>query len=131
MSLPIYGRISRRGRQDKIAYRFLEAHRLPHLQKPEFRVVSMKRTVEMFGLSPFADTNAVDIELPDDSSVQQLIGALGEAMPSLRGRVIQEGQNKLIENYGLYINGQFVSDDANVRIRHVDRVVLILLATGG
>ena len=85
----------------------------------------------MFGLSPFAETNAVDVDLQSNASIDQLIEALGKAMPSFRGRVIQEGQNRLVENYGLYINGQFISDDQDVRIKERDRIVLILLATGG
>jgi hypothetical protein len=101
------------------------------LHNKAFRFTGMKHTIEMFGLSPFAETNAVDIDLQDNAGIEQLIEALGKAMPSFRGRVIQEERNSLVENYGLYINGQFISDDQDVRIKPGDRIVLILLATGG
>ncbi len=92
---------------------------------------AMKLTVEMFGLSPFVDTNAVEVEVANDASLAQLIEALGRKLPALRGRVIDTEQNRLVENYGLYINTQFVSGDEPVRLKQGDRVVLILLATGG
>jgi hypothetical protein len=91
----------------------------------------MKLNVEMFGLSPFVDTNAVEVEVEGDSSLPRVIEALGHKLPALRGRVIDPDQNRLVENYGLYVNGQFVSGDEPVRLKASDRVVLILLATGG
>jgi hypothetical protein len=95
----------------------------------------MKLTVEMFGLSPFTDTNAVEVEVEvedgAEASLDQVIAALGRKLPALRGRVIDPARDRLVENYGLYVNSQFVSDDDQVRVKQTDRVVLILLATGG
>ena len=90
----------------------------------------MKLTVEMFGLSPFTEANSVDVEVHEGATMTQLLEALGRKMPSLLGRVIQTG-GKLVENYGLYINSEFVADDHVIRLKQSDRVVLILLATGG
>jgi hypothetical protein len=52
----------------------------------------MKLTVEMFGLSPFTDTNAVEVEVEvevedgAEASLDQVIAALGRKLPALRGR---------------------------------------------
>jgi molybdopterin converting factor small subunit len=84
----------------------------------------------MFGLSPHTEANSVNVDVEHEATIGQLLERLGTKLPQLRGRVIQP-DNKLVENYGLYINGEFVSDDSAVRIKEGDRVVLILLATGG
>ena len=90
----------------------------------------MKLTVEMFGLSPHTEENSVVVEVENEATLGQLMEAIGRKIPSLKGRVIQS-DNRLVENYGLYVNGEFVSDDRAVRLKQSDRVVLILLATGG
>ncbi len=90
----------------------------------------MNLTVEMFGLSPYTEANSANVEVEDGATIAQLLEKVGGKLPQLRGRVIQQN-NRLVENYGLYINGEFVSDDSAVRIKQGDRVVLILLATGG
>ncbi len=90
----------------------------------------MKLTVEMFGLSPFTEANSVDVEVQEEASISHLLEAMARKMPSLVGRVIQPG-GKLVENYGLYVNSEFITDDHNIRFKKSDRVVLILLATGG
>ena len=90
----------------------------------------MNITVEMFGLSPFTEANSVDLEVDDGETLAQIIQTLAQKMPSLKGRVIQP-EGRLVETYGLYVNGQFVGDDHNVQIKQGDRIVLILLATGG
>ena len=90
----------------------------------------MNLTVEMFGLSPYTEANSVNVDVENGATIGQLLEKLGGKLPQLKGRVIQP-DNGLVENYGLYINGEFVSDDSAVRIKQGDRVVLILLATGG
>ena len=90
----------------------------------------MNLAVEMFGLSPYTEANSVSVEVEDGATLGQLLQALGYKVPQLKGRVIQS-DNRLVENYGLYINGEFVSDEGAVRLNQGDRVVLILLATGG
>ncbi len=90
----------------------------------------MKLTVEMFGLSPYTEENSVGVDIENGATMGELLAAIGTKMPSLKGRVIQS-DNKLVENYGLYVNGEFVSDDRAVKLKQGDRVVLLLLATGG
>ena len=91
----------------------------------------MKYTVEMFGLSPFSEDNAVELDLPDGASLRQLFTALVLKIPAFTGRVIEPGTGRLVENYGIYINGQFASEHENVQLKPSDRIVLILLAVGG
>jgi hypothetical protein len=91
----------------------------------------VKYTVEMFGLSPFTEDNAVELEMKEDATLSDLFASLAEKMPSFKGRVIEEGQRRLVENYGIYVNGQFISDHQDVRVKSTDRIVLILLAVGG
>lgn len=91
----------------------------------------MKYTVEMFGLSPFTEANAVDLELKDGASLPDLLAALARKMPSFKGRIIEAGERHLVENYGIYINGQFVSEYEGMVLKPTDRIVIILLAVGG
>ena len=90
-----------------------------------------KFTVEMFGLSPFTEDNSVEVEMREGASVAELVAALRKKMPAFRGRVIMADQDRLVENYGFYVNGEFVSDEGTVVLKQGDRIVLILLATGG
>jgi hypothetical protein len=85
----------------------------------------------MFGLSPFTEENAVELDMDDGATLTQLFAALAARMPSLRDRVIDTRSGRLIENYGIYVNGQFVSDHQDFRVKPTDRIVLILLAVGG
>ena len=95
------------------------------------KVASLKYKIEMFGLSPFTEDNAVELELSDGAGLPELFAALGHKLPSFKGRVIDPATSRLVENYGLYVNGQFVSEHEDVRVRATDRIVLILLAVGG
>jgi hypothetical protein len=91
----------------------------------------MQLAVEMYGLSPYTNFNKVDVELEAGTGIPELIGALGQKIPSFEGSVKEVGVNRLIETYGLYVNGQFVQQDDPVKFKPGDRVVIILLAVGG
>lgn len=91
----------------------------------------MKLTIEMYGLSPYTESNQVDLEIKDGAGLGELISALVRRIPSFEGHVKQVGRNRLVENYGLYVNGQFVDPDEQIQLKKDDRVVLLLLATGG
>ena len=45
---------------------------------------------------------------------------MGSKMPSLLGHVIEPG-GKLVENYGLYVNSEFITDDHDIRFKQSDR----------
>jgi len=87
--------------------------------------------VEMFGLSPFTSTSAVDLELNSGATLADVTRGLARQMPELVGRVIEKDLSGLIETYGFYVNGQFMADQPDLRLKEGDRVVLLLLATGG
>jgi len=91
----------------------------------------MKLTVEMYGLSPYTNLNKIDIDLETGAEIPELISALGQKIPAFEGHVKEAGKNRLIETYGLYINGQFVQQDDPIKLVPSDRVVIILLAVGG
>jgi len=91
----------------------------------------MKLTVEMYGLSPYTEANLIVIEVRDNASISDVLGAIVEKIPSLDGHVIQSGINRLVETYGMYFNGRFINQDEAIEIKPDDRIVLILLAVGG
>jgi|WetSurMetagenome_2_1015567.scaffolds.fasta_scaffold202064_1 hypothetical protein len=91
----------------------------------------MKLTVEMYGLSPYTNLNKIDIDLEAESGIPQFISAIGQKIPTFEGHVKEAGINRLVETYGLYINGQFVQQDDPIKLKSGDRVVIILLAVGG
>jgi molybdopterin converting factor small subunit len=88
-------------------------------------------TVEMFGLSPVTNAASVEIELSTRATLVEVVRAIADKMPALVGRVIEKDRSRLVETYGFYVNGQFTSDDPDLRLKDGDRVVLLLLATGG
>jgi hypothetical protein len=91
----------------------------------------MELTVEMYGLSPYTEANSVKVEVKNDAGIQDVLGAVIQKIPSLEGHVIQSGVNRLVETYGMYLNGRFINQDESIEIKPDDRIVLILLAVGG
>ncbi len=91
----------------------------------------VKFNVEMFGLSPFTEANGVEVEVGQGANLADIVAALRDKMPTFRGRVIQPDRDRLVENYGFYVNGEFVDAEEEVHLKEGDRIVLILLATGG
>jgi molybdopterin converting factor small subunit len=91
-----------------------------------------KATVQMFGLpKQITALPDVEVDLSDQAGVQQLTAALNSKIPALEGSVILPGTDRLTDNYAFVINGEFHLSDSDVRIKNGDRIVLILLATGG
>jgi hypothetical protein len=91
-----------------------------------------KSIVEMFGLPPkISQEGKVEIDLLDNASLKDVVKALKQKIPALEGPVIRQGQDELIENYAFIVNGQFQPGDGSLRVRTNDRIVLVLLATGG
>lgn len=89
-------------------------------------------TIEMYGISPgITDQNRIDVEVNDGATISHLVAALKARIPALDGAVIQPGSNRLIESYAFIINGQFHFGESEIKVQKGDRVVLVLLATGG
>jgi hypothetical protein len=88
--------------------------------------------VEMFGLPSNATTlRDVNVELNDGASIPDLISALKKAIPALEGPVILEGAHRLTENYTFNINGHFYIGYEHLKLKPVDSVKLLLVASGG
>jgi hypothetical protein len=91
-----------------------------------------KVNVEMYGIPPnITSQNKMVVELADKASLKDIVVALKHEIPPLEGPVIGQGQDRLIENYAFIVNGQSQPDDSNLPIQPNDRIVLVLLATGG
>lgn len=86
--------------------------------------------VEMFGLAPFSDLNEVEVETAENATLADVVSALRATVPVFGGRVIQSDRDRLVENYGFYVNGEFAPDET-LHVTAGDRIVLLLLATGG
>jgi hypothetical protein len=91
----------------------------------------MMLSVEMFGLSPHTELNKAEVEVKNGAGLPELLLDLGRVIPALQGTVIERGNGRLAETYGLYLNGQFVSHDDHIKLKEGDHIVLILLAVGG
>ena len=88
--------------------------------------------VEMYGISPgITDQTRAEVQITEGAGIKELIDALKAKIPSLEGQVIQSGSSRLTESYALIINGQFYMGDNEVKLQKGDRVVLVMLATGG
>lgn len=88
--------------------------------------------VELFGLSKeITELSEVEVELNDGASLRDIIAALRRKMPTLEGRVIRAGEDRLTEYYAFNVNGRFYFEDINLQLQNDDRVALLSLATGG
>jgi molybdopterin converting factor small subunit len=91
-----------------------------------------KCTIGLFGIPrDITDEREVEVELPDESGLTDLIASLRHKIPKLEGPVIREGEDKLTDYFAFNINGRFYNDDKDIRIRSGDRIGLLALATGG
>jgi hypothetical protein len=91
-----------------------------------------RATIQMFGLpKQITYLPEVEVDLSDPAGVQQLIAALRSRITALEGPVILPGTDRLTDNYAFVINGEFHLSDSDIRVKKGDRIVLILLATGG
>jgi hypothetical protein len=88
--------------------------------------------IEMYGLPHnITQQNKIVVLVKDEASLKDIVAALKQKIPALEGQVIQREQDQLIENYTFIVNGQFQPGDGGYRIQQNDRIVLVLLATGG
>jgi hypothetical protein len=88
--------------------------------------------IEMYGIPEnITLQNKVAVDLADEASLKEVVVALKRKIPALEGTVICQGQDLLLEEYSFIINGQSHPGDSNIRIKRNDRIVLVLMATGG
>jgi hypothetical protein len=88
--------------------------------------------VEMYGIPQnITRQYKTAVDLQDEARLKDVVLALKLEIPALEGPVICQGQDRLIESYAFIVNGQSQPEDSNIRIQRNDRIVLVLLATGG
>jgi hypothetical protein len=91
-----------------------------------------KYNVEMFGLSKdITELRNVEIELGEGATLRDLVAALRRKIPTLEGKVIRVGQDRLTEQYVFNIDGRFYFDSDKVQLREGASIRLVLLSTGG
>ena len=91
-----------------------------------------KCVVQMFGLPrEITDLREVEVELKDGASLEDVIAALRNKIPSLEGPVIRTGENRLVELYKFNVNGRFYYDDVELQLQSGDRIALLTPVTGG
>ncbi len=89
-------------------------------------------TIEIYGLpQSLIPYNKLEVELEDEARIKDVVVALKRKIPELEGPVIEQGQEHLLDNYAFAVNGQFQPGESDIQIHPNDKIVLVLLATGG
>jgi hypothetical protein len=88
--------------------------------------------IEMYGIPQnITRQYKMAVDLQDEASLKDVVLALKRQIPALEGPVICPGQDRLNEEYTFIVNGQSQPGESNIRIQRNDRIVLVLMATGG
>lgn len=75
--------------------------------------------------------NEIEVDLPDEARLKDLVAELRHRVPSLEGQVILPGEDRLVDRCAFNIDGRFYYDDTDIKIRDGCRARLLTLATGG
>lgn len=88
--------------------------------------------IPMYGL-PYEVTRLreVEVSLPDDAGMPQVVAALKEKVPTLEGPVVRPGTDRLQDQYKFNLNGTFYYDGQDFKLRPGDRIALLVPVTGG
>jgi len=88
--------------------------------------------VEMFGLPEDVTSEPkVEVSLKDNASLTDIVAALRRKVPALEGTVIEHVRDRLLDQFGFYVNGSCYTSEETVQLKKGDRIVLLALATGG
>ena len=88
--------------------------------------------VELYGLAQIVcGRRQVAIEVPHESAVTDIVTALAEACPALRGRVIRADLSGLCESYVLNLNGLAFVARERLRLQPGDTLLLFSSQAGG
>jgi molybdopterin converting factor small subunit len=95
-------------------------------------ITKVKVRVELFGMPRLrAGRREVELELPAETSRQQVMHALAEACPALVGPVLGEDLNGLQDGYVFNLNGTaFLSGDS-ISLQPGDSLLLLSNQAGG
>jgi molybdopterin-guanine dinucleotide biosynthesis protein A len=88
--------------------------------------------VELFGMARLlAKTKVVDLELPQEATLADLLAELAEKLPTLVGRVISPEKNNLISGCACNINGLEFVRNPTAKIRTGDKILILSADAGG
>jgi molybdopterin converting factor small subunit len=92
----------------------------------------LKCTVPMYGLPYEITTLREDeVELEDGAGMADVITALRQRVPALRGLVFRPGEDRLRELYKFNVNGQLHFGGTDFKLRPGDCITLLVPVTGG
>ncbi len=91
-----------------------------------------KWVIPMYGLPrEITEKREVEVELSDDAGMAEVVAALREKVPTLEGRVIIPGEDRLADEYKFNINGTFYFAGMDFKLKKGDRIALLVPMTGG
>lgn len=91
-----------------------------------------KWKIPMYGLPrEITPLREVEVDLPDNANMAEVLTAMKEKIPSLEGPVIRPGENRLVEQFKFNVNGQFYFDGQDFTLHPGDRIALLVPMTGG
>lgn len=91
-----------------------------------------KYNIELFGIPNIPDDlRKVEVELNNGARLKDVVAALRRKLPALEGSVFVAGEDRLREYYAFNVNGNFYDYESDIQLKNSDKIILLLLATGG
>ena len=88
--------------------------------------------IELFGMSDeFAGLSQVEVELPDEATLGEVVAALRTKAPALEGKIIRPGEDRLTAHYSFNVNGRFHIEEYDAKVHPGDHILVLTLALGG
>jgi molybdopterin converting factor small subunit len=92
----------------------------------------MECTVELFGtLRQLMGASEVELKLPSDSSLKDVLSALVQREARLLEGVVDLDMQALSKPYRFYQEGKGFADDLSQKVEHGARLLLMSAAVGG
>ena len=91
-----------------------------------------KWNIPMYGLPREITTlREVEVELPDNATMADVLAAMKAKIPDLEGPVIRRGENLLVDQFKFNVNGRFYFTGQDFALQPGDRIALLVPMTGG
>ena len=98
-------------------------------------MVMLKCTVDFFGLPVNITELKVEIELKEEAKLKDIIVALRSKVPTLEGKIIVPGEDRMVDGYTFNIHGRFYVDgldgDKSLHLKDGDHIALLTIPVGG
>ena len=86
----------------------------------------------MYGLPrEITPLREVEVELPENAAMDDVLKAMKAKIPSLEGPVIRKGENRLVDQFKFNVNGHFYFAGQDFNLHPGDRIALLVPMTGG